>query len=219
MATQYSRQTARICTLQDLREGTWIQNEGLDPSGIQCSRGMISRASIIGVVINKPSEQSILVEDGTGHLVARTFDPLPHLDELQPGSLVNIIGRPREYNGERYLVLEVCKQLKQTAWAKYRKRELELWSGKLKNQTIQPAQKESAPAAPIPETIEVPVQDGKNPFEALIDTIRELDKGDGVAIDQLLDKVGHPEGEKFMQTLIEEGEIFEAKPGRVKVLE
>lgn len=194
------RQTAVPCTLAELQSGQWVQNPGLEPSGIQTGRGMISRASILGVIIDKTND-NIIVEDGTTNLNVRTFEQRQILANV--GDLVLVIGRPREYNGERYIALEICKRLKNPAWVEYRRKELSRLHVELKQ--------------PSPAATPKPVQHSKNPFELIIEQIRALDKGQGADIEEILAAI--PESQKFVQTLIEEGEVFEIKPGRLKVLE
>jgi hypothetical protein len=154
------------------------------------------------------------MDDGTSTMSVRSFEAKPVPVLAQVGDIVLVIGRPREYQGERYLVLEIVRKLKNPAWVQYRKKELELLT--------------SIPAAPVlaPEPVEqhagaptiVTVQETKkNPFEILVDKIRELDSGTGVDIEELLPLV--PEADKFIRTLLEEGEIFEIRPGMLKVLE
>lgn len=203
---QFNRQTAVPCTLAELSSGAWIQNQGLIPSGIQTQRCMIARASILGVIIDK-QENSFILEDGTGLVHIRSFDakPVPVLANV--GDVVLVIGRPREYNAERYLVLEICKKLRNPSWIQYRKRELELMAG-----ISVPVQKVHV-ERPFVEVN----ANTKNPFEIIMDKIRELDKGQGATIDDLVKVVEN--AESFIKTLLEEGEIFEIRPGIVKVLE
>jgi hypothetical protein len=56
-----------------------------------------------------------------------------------------------------------------------------------------------------------------NRMEAVIQLIKKLDDGSGAPIEQLVE--ANPEAESILTTLMAEGEIFEIKPGRVKVLE
>jgi hypothetical protein len=221
MATQYTRQTAVPCTLEEIKGGAWVQNDGLTPSGVRTPRGMIARASTIGVIIEKRGDAGLTLDDGTSIINVRSFDTNPVPVRADIGDIVLVVGRPREYNGERYLVLEICKKLRNPAWAQYRKHELAAG--------LPATQERGAPVAPI----EVPAhsvtiqkdesgEDGsevKNPFEALIGKIRELDSGSGADIEDVLAVLAVDGGDKYLRTLIEEGEIFETRPGKVKVLE
>ena len=49
--------------------------------------------------------------------------------------------------------------------------------------------------------------------------IKRLDTGDGVAIDDVINKFNNAEAEKILNILLEKGDIFEVKPGKLKVLE
>jgi hypothetical protein len=53
----------------------------------------------------------------------------------------------------------------------------------------------------------------------LIETVRALDTGSGADIDAVLSTNGLEGADKYLRTLIEEGELFETRPGKVKVLE
>ena len=110
-----------------------------------------------------------------------------------------------EFSGERYLSLEICKRLKNRSWIQYCNRELLLLNS-LPQATKQPVAESAAPV--VPQT---------NPFEFLIERIRERDTGPGVEIEELVGVV--PEGDKFIRTLLEEGEVLEVRPERLKVPE
>lgn len=213
MAPQYVRQTAVPVTLGELAGGTWMPGAGVEPSGVRCARGFISRANVIGVIVGK-DEGGFSLDDGTGAMSVRSFDAHPSMLAVPVGTVVLVIGRPRDYNGERYLVLEICKGLRSTAWAQYRRKELALFAG------IAPAQSLSPIASPGGEVVvEVPASAGKNPYEIVIDIIRELDTGRGSDVDAVLARYGGDDGEEVLRSLMEEGEIFELRPGTVKVLE
>jgi hypothetical protein len=69
----------------------------------------------------------------------------------------------------------------------------------------------------VQEASTASVDSKKNPFELIVEKIRASDSGTGVQIDELMQIV--PDAERYVRTLIEEGEIFEIRPGRLKVLE
>ena len=48
--------------------------------------------------------------------------------------------------------------------------------------------------------------------------IPTLDKGDGVTIEELKKHIKREDCEKIIYRLIEEGEVFEIKPGKIKIL-
>ena len=203
MAQQYARQTAIPVTIGELSAGAWTQGAGIEPGGVRCARGLISRASVIGVIVGK-DDGGFSLDDSTGMMSVRAFDAAMPAHPV--GTIVLVIGRPRDYNGERYLVLEICKNLRST-WVEYRRRELALFAG----------------IAPVSHVVvqggEVVEAAGKNPRETVVGIVRELDNGQGADVDAVLARYRGNDGEGLVRSLIEDGEVFELRPGIVKVLE
>ncbi|MDP3639918.1 MAG: OB-fold nucleic acid binding domain-containing protein [Nanoarchaeota archaeon] len=61
-------------------------------------------------------------------------------------------------------------------------------------------------------------EDQEIPFQKLVRLIKELDKGDGVAIESLLEKSSLDHTEQYIQQMMERGDIFQVRPGKIKVL-
>ena len=59
----------------------------------------------------------------------------------------------------------------------------------------------------------------ENQTQKIFRIIKKLDKGAGADIEDILLESGIENAEKYITTLINEGEIFEIRPGKVKVLE
>ena len=55
--------------------------------------------------------------------------------------------------------------------------------------------------------------------EIIYSLIKKLDKGDGVSIDEVIKSSDNNEAENIIKKLLENGDIFEIKPGQLKVLE
>ena len=49
--------------------------------------------------------------------------------------------------------------------------------------------------------------------------IKKLDKGDGVAVENIINNFNNDQTENIINQLLENGDIFEIKPGKLKVLE
>lgn len=201
---QFQRQTAVPCRLSELKDGRWVQQPDR-PAGIETSRGVLTRVNVFGTVVEK-QPTGFLVDDGTTAIAVRDFDPEPQPVQAGIGDLVLVIGKPREYQGEKYIILEICKRLANSAWLDYRKKELELFPIRQVRTEVK-----------APEKVEVP--EGGNPFEAIIGKVRELDTGNGADVQEVLSAIDNPEKDRLLQSLIEEGELFENRPGKVKVLE
>ncbi len=185
----------------------------MEPSGVRTARGFVSRTNVLGVIVGK-DDGGFTLDDGTSTMSVRAFDTAPTMLAHDVGEVVIVIGRPRDYNDERYLVLEICKKLRSTAWVEYRRKELSLFAG------LAPA---AEPRITISQdeavVVEVPATSGKNPYEMIIDIIRELDSGSGADVGDVLAKYNGTDGEDVVRSLREDGEIFEIRPGKVKVLE
>jgi len=196
------RQTAYKLNINQILNSPYVQMQGWEPSYLQLNELKVSRVNVIGVIISK--ENNLLtIEDGTGNISVRTFQETNKLDELQIGNVVLIIGRPREYSGDKYIVLEIIKDLKNAKWLEFRKNEL-------KHQVFVP---------PKPEVIQEQPVSSTNNLTLIIDKLRDLDTGDGVDVEKLFSELKIENPDKYLSTLINEGEIYEIRPGKLKLLD
>ncbi len=136
------------------------------------------------------NDNPLLIDDGTGIISVRSFDK-PFRAEL--GSFVRVIGRLREHLGEKYVAGEIVKQI-DGKWFEVRKLELP-FSVRIADE------KREAP-------------DGRN----VLTVVRSLDLGDGADFDAVVAKLGSS-GEELIVRLLALGELFETRPGKLKVLE
>ena len=61
--------------------------------------------------------------------------------------------------------------------------------------------------------------DSGSPAETILGLIRKLDSGKGANVDLVVRESRIETAEKLINSLLEEGEIFEIRPGMLKVLE
>ena len=199
---QQKRQVAYKVRIKDILDGDYIKEEGWMPNYIRLIDGTkVSRVNIIGTIVLKTDEQnyrSILIDDGSGKLPVRSFEKYEVFDGVGIGDVVLIIGRPREF-GEKYIVPEVIKKIEDPAWIEVRKAELK------KPEVGVSEEKVNGVAV--------------SPADKIFSLIKEADKGAGVDVEDIIKKSNISEAEKIIRTLLEEGEIFELKPGIVKILE
>ncbi len=196
----YSRLTARICTVSDLQFGSFVGRSDAAPAAIVTSFGPVFRANVLATVVMAESDSRFLVEDGTGRLVVRAFTPLA----VPPvGALVCLVGRPREFGGERYLVPEIVHVLDELRWALVRRLEL---ARRVPTDLVEPPPPAEA-------------ADEADPLSQLLDTIRRLDGGSGAPTDAIVAAAGGAEAEARLRMLLAQGDVFEIRPGFVKVLE
>lgn len=198
------RQTAYKIRIGDMLNAKYIKTEGLNPNYLEIYGKEISRINIVGVVVLKSEQdnyKTMVIDDGTGKIIARAFEHNALLDKIGISDVVIIIGRPREFANEKYILIEIIKKI-DPIWAKARKLELEKIENKSNSLGVSPT-KERIAASSAGEIVKL---------------IKELDKGDGVSIEEISSK-DISDCDKMIDTLLKKGDIFEIKPGKLKVLE
>ena len=221
------RQTAYIVGINEINNSTYTKSDGEWEPNFVTIRGIkVSRVNLIGVVISASGEENIksfVIDDGQSNIQVRIFDPLTFQVNVEIGDIVMVIGRPREYNNEKYIAPEIVKHIKDETWLEVRKKQLSKIKPLASIQEEHPVKEEVKPTFNPGEikveedTIveETPISDA----ESIFNLIKELDLGDGADIEEVILKSKNENCEKIITGLLHEGEIFEVKHGRVKVLE
>jgi len=251
--TSQKRGVASLARIADINNGAYFKTDGWDPNYVLTSDNrMLQRVNIIGAVIDKPegegNSKSIVIDDGSGSIPVRTFEEYAELETLSPGDVVLVIGRPREYGNEKYILLEIVRKVTDKKWIEVRKRELDALLGPAKSDNLSGTAKASGAGnmANARRSVDDPaldadvesvedVNDEANADTASVEEkkkqltqsqrivalIRECDRGDGADIEEVLSGFSEndrSEADRIINRLLEEGEIFEVKPGRLKVL-
>ena len=242
----FNRKTAVKIKIDDLKKGTFMKSEGdFDPSYVIVSDQDIGRVNLMGIVIEVTDlKDSLSIDDGTGIIVIRSFSNDIDLD-YEIGSLVNIIGKPREFNDEIFVSCEIIKPLKNPLWAELRKKEIYIQekAPKKAKETISIKDNKTEPIIEEINMSEEEIEDSKeiiksekldaikeedsksceevidSPVNQIICLVRTLDNGDGADFDKVINDSGFDDAEKIINNLLEEGELFEVKSGKLKVLE
>jgi RPA family protein len=207
---QIKRETASICQAADILNGDFVKADGWNPSYFSTELGNISRVNFLGVLISKDPD-GLLFDDGSGRIRIRNFEGNA-FDEFKVGELVLVIGRPRMYNEQKYILPEIIKQT-DPVWAEFRKKQIELL--KRTKKVIRPKKEDQIQPT---EKIHLPNPIGNN-FQKIMDFVKDLDNGEGASTDEVIVRSSIPNANDLIYKLIEEGEIFEIKPGRLKLLE
>ena len=63
------------------------------------------------------------------------------------------------------------------------------------------------------------VEEGTNNISIVLSKIKEKDTGEGADLSDVADSSGVEDAERIIQLLINEGEVFEIKPGKIKILD
>jgi len=211
-APQQQRQIAIKSWIKILINGQYIVKEGWEPNYIQYDDMKISRANVMGIVVQKSDSQLLnydylVIDDGSSRITARSFEDKDKFLNFVVGDMVNVIGRPREFGKEIYLIPEIIRKIEDKGWLEVRKLELgEIPEGRV----VQPMPQ---------ETTKIEVEEIETPQEKLIKIIKDLDGGSGVDIDEVITITSKPETENLIKDMLAQGDVFEIKPGKIKVLE
>lgn len=201
------RQVARKVRLKDIAHGKYIKVEGeWKPNYVEAPGGFnFSRANVIATIASEPipdaTYNSFVIDDGTARVPVRIFEEMK-LDATL-GDVVLIIGRPREYNSQIYLVPEIIKKIekKKDKWIQFRRLELGEETDDEEGAVVEEEPKEM------------------NDVDSVIELIKKLDSGDGADTEEVIAESNAEDCEKIISNLLREGEIFEISSGKLKVLE
>lgn len=220
MENTFQRQTAKIASIEELLTGDYITQEGWKPNYIQTKSRRLTRVNIIGIIIEKPSPYEIILDDGTGSILVNDFNHSMSTFNSKVGQGVLIIGRPRKADDETFIAAEAVqtKQIKENPlWLVKRKEELneikeikEL-DDEYRSVNVEESQDEEESEEPEEDVVELT-------DDELIKFIKQKDEGDGCAIEDIISHFGQ-EADNTILTLIAMGEVYEIKPGKIKVLE
>lgn len=218
------RQTAYKCSVKMILDGNYIQRPGWEPNYIDINGLQISRINIMAVVVAKEGN-SFTVDDSTGQIQVMTFGEQEKFSSINVGDIILLVGRPREYNQKRFLVPEIMKKIENSKWIDYRKAELEIQQvdfpeQKPRGQEPSPSKANEPSAEQEAVQAEIPEQKYEDNYALkIISTIRKLDKGDGANVNDVIKQSGLEKADKYIVSLINEGEIFEIRTGKIKILE
>lgn len=206
LQNNFQRQIAYKLRISDILNGAFIK-DGSSAGYILLNDAKASRANIIATVVYKsesPNFANAVIDDGTGKISLRAFERLDFFSKVDVGDAVMVVGRIREFNNEKHIVPEILKKIDSFEWVGVRRAEL-------KGNVV----------------FENKVPENSNPVEAPADNvnsniyslIKSLDKGEGVPVEDVIKNSSDSKAEDAIQRLLENGDVFEIKPGRLKVLE
>lgn len=226
------RETAKICTVKDIIDGIYVVQEGWLANYIESHGRKLSRVNIIGLIVSKTSPYDFAIDDGTGTIMVTDFNQQKKIEKLKIGEPVMLIGRPRQTNDTKFIACEIVNNkqlLEDPNWMSYRKKELEMIAQNNHNKPEeiinsafveekefiekQQVGHEEKPLLSAVETVTADITG-----EDIVSFIRKKDSGDGCSIEDIISYFGNDIDDHIL-TLITMGEIYEIKPGRVKVLE
>ncbi len=214
--------------IKDIMQGDYIKQEGFNPNYVLTHHGQkISRVRVLAAILNtyKNDEGTyafVVLDDGTESIRVKAFKDIELLKNLKKGGHVDLVGKIREYNDERYIVpeiirpvddpnletlrrMEVLKNIKN--WEEKKKiifenkskyASVEELMGVLKNKfNLKEDEIESILELNVVEEESSEEKnealEEKNARSIVLKTIEELDDGEGVPYSEIMEKVGLPE--------------------------
>ncbi|MDD5182503.1 MAG: OB-fold nucleic acid binding domain-containing protein [Candidatus Nanoarchaeia archaeon] len=224
------RWTAYKMHVKDVVNGNYT-GEGF----ISFGQWQVNRVRIMGTVVQKfISEDNgygfFIIDDSTETVRVRSFkDSVDLIKMAEIGDMIDVFGRVRKYEEEIYVIPEILRKVDEPNFYILRKLELKKQDKRIVL-TEAPKKEEAKPAEQPDEIVEEVIDtgekktetagDGINPRRKVVDCIAGFDKGEGVEVDKLMKGCGLSEDivERVLTDLMNEGEIFEPRAGKVKIL-
>lgn len=201
----------------DLLGAEFVRTTGeMEPNYFKIRDLQVSRVNLIGVVVEKiEGESSIFLslDDGSGTISLRVWKEDRYiLEGWEIGDLVIVIGKAREFNNSAYVLPEVVRKLDSYDWFKLRKIELEKEFGKAVKSDVDIS-------VPVVEESVVEVASNED-RGVVLSLIESLDVGEGVDVNMVVSdsNLSEEKVKIIVSSLLKEGEVFELKPGRMRVL-
>ena len=206
------RQIAYKVRISEILKGEYIKEEGWAPNYVMIRGDRVSRINIIGIIIAKTDNNEngeVLIDDKTGKISVITFNNSSIFEDVNIGNVVLLVGRPREYNNGKYIVPEIIRKVNKS-WFELRLVELGQDKRIINQKDNTGVVEEVKRGAVIDQIIKSKINS-----DDVIGLIKRLDVGDGADYEKIVETLGN---EKIIKDLLEEGEIFEIAPGRLKAL-
>ena len=207
------RQVAYKVRIKDILNSRYVKEDGWQPNYIEVNGNKVSRVNLIGTVVLKIDKDNALLDDGSGKISLRVFENNRFFEKIDIGDVILLIGRPREFGSEKYIMPEILKKVNDTMWINVRKTELALNN---KNSVENPKEEKKEE---VMKKVAVEEVEDENTSEKIFNFIKKSDRGEGVDMAEILDNIDNRDAEKMINKLLENGEIFEITPGKFKVLE
>jgi RPA family protein len=203
---QFKRNVAYKIKVGDILMGKAMM-DGEKFSFLELGDRRIVRINIIGNIVDKYESEGerkyifFKLDDGSGQISLKIFgDDIAKFKEITQGLTVLVIGVLRHWNNETYIQPEIIKE-QNTKYLLVRKLELE--------------KSPSSKIIPIEKSKILAIKDN------IIDLIKEAEEAGGIEKEQIIIKLKDISPDIINQEIkkfLEEGIIFEPRPGKVRYL-
>ncbi|MBR9682365.1 MAG: hypothetical protein GOV02_01700, partial [Candidatus Aenigmarchaeota archaeon] len=111
------RLTAKKTSNTEISKGKFVKKLGFESSYVLTDLGRrLSRVRVLGLIVDKFISQdekyaTLTLDDGKDTLRLKSFVNVKIFNGLEPGALVDVFGKVKEYNGEIYVTPEILKKV------------------------------------------------------------------------------------------------------------
>tara|TARA_Y100000034_G_scaffold90211_1_gene108658 strand:+ start:632 stop:1336 length:705 start_codon:yes stop_codon:yes gene_type:complete len=223
---QFKRNIAYKFRIGDILSGSPVMR-GERFGFLELRNKKVVRVNVIGSIVDKfessgeSSYTFLTLDDGTGQIKLKSFgDEVEKIKNVTHGQTVIVIGNVRYFNNEIYISPEIVKE-QDPKYLVLRKIELEKSQEDLTGSEA--SQDFSSNVSVVPKPVQV--EEEKTSVEkSLRDKITEMIKNsesqEGVDTEKLIADLGGSSEiiNSEIQKLLEEGVIFEPRPGKIRWL-
>lgn len=220
MTMQRKRQTAYKFWIKDLSEAeTDVNEEGFMYFKVKGKN--VVRVNVLATIIHKYVSESgnyvfVTIDDGSAQMRVKAWgEDTQILANYNVGDLVRLVGKLGLNNNEIFIRAEALKVIENSDWELVRRLELLKEFGK-----PEPSEKVSEEKKESYVEEEVVSNNTTNSIREKIISEVENASNEGVEEEELFNKINanKEDIEKAIKELLSEGEIFEPKPGYIKLI-
>ena len=211
------RQTAYKIWIGDILKGEYHEEQGeWDPNYVLVKDRKVARINLIATVVEKlisgdGSMARIELDDGSGTIRSKAWrEDIEIIRKVNVGDLVLLVGRLRKFGNEVYITPEIIKALSNSLWTRVRKLELEKEFGK-------PPYSNGVVSEKIEPEVNVVTTVSESKRQKILNYIG---KEEEVRYEKVISEAGvdSEEAKKVITELLKEGEVYQNKPGYLKII-
>lgn len=215
------RQTAYKLKISNILSGNIISSNNLN--FLEIDNKKISRVSIIANIIDKFISEgekkyaALTIDDASGQIRIKAFgDDIEKIKMVEIGEIILVIGNPRFFNNEIYILPEIIKPV-DSRWLVVRKLELEKNKPEIRSSNNM-QQKIEVEKIDLDKKQQITQKDTNLPRKQIIDMLKKNEEG--VDIDKIIMSMHAPVEEinSIITKMLEDAEVYEPKPGRIRLL-
>lgn len=218
MSDDFKRLTAFKISINSIMNSDFVEEEG-EADYLTCRKLKVSRVRVIATVVSKRVNEErtyayLVLDDGSETIRVKAWkEQVELLEKPLIGDIVEIVGRVREWEGERYLTCEIIKVITNPNHWLLHKFELLMLGEKVER--IEEKEEKGISTSVEAEGNKVNLED------EILKIIKGNDIGKGTSLSLIVKKLklSNKEVEEVLKTLLIDGLIYEPKKHHYKVLE